>query len=145
MFYFVFFSLIRPLSYALKYFRSTIKGKKSVFPLYCARLFVPLSYALKYFRSTIKGKKSVFPLYCARLFVPLSPENCACGGIGRHARLRIWCLRACKFESYQAYFWENFFIVGIDSHLHAGVKFLRPDGSKRQSRARVLSGVLPYL
>ena len=28
---------------------------------------------------------------------------CACGGIGRHARLRIWCREACKFESYQAY------------------------------------------
>lgn len=29
---------------------------------------------------------------------------CACGGIGRHARLRIWCREACKFESYQAYY-----------------------------------------
>ena len=27
----------------------------------------------------------------------------ACGGIGRHARLRIWCREACRFESYQAY------------------------------------------
>ena len=30
-------------------------------------------------------------------------DICACGGIGRHARLRIWCREACKFESYQAY------------------------------------------
>ena len=24
---------------------------------------------------------------------------CGCGGIGRHARLRIWCRKACGFES----------------------------------------------
>ena len=37
-----------------------------------------------------------------------APDICACGGIGRHARLRIWCREACKFESYQAYthVWE---------------------------------------
>ena len=27
----------------------------------------------------------------------------ACGEIGRHARLRIWCFAACRFESYQAH------------------------------------------
>ena len=27
----------------------------------------------------------------------------ACGGIGRRARLRIWCLATCRFESYQAH------------------------------------------
>ena len=35
--------------------------------------------------------------------VSLHRTSCACGGIGRHARLRIWCSDACKFESYQAY------------------------------------------
>ena len=35
--------------------------------------------------------------------VPLQYLSCACGGIGRHARLRIWCSDACRFESYQAY------------------------------------------
>ena len=28
---------------------------------------------------------------------------CACGGIGRRARLRIWCLTTCRFESCQAH------------------------------------------
>ncbi len=39
-------------------------------------------------------------------FVPLQPltkKPCACGEIGRHARLRIWCFAACRFESYQAH------------------------------------------
>ena len=29
--------------------------------------------------------------------------NCACGEIGRRARLRIWWFRPCRFESYQAH------------------------------------------
>ena len=28
---------------------------------------------------------------------------CACGGIGRRARLRIWCFTTCRFESCQAH------------------------------------------
>ena len=28
---------------------------------------------------------------------------CACGEIGRRARLRIWCFATCRFESYQAH------------------------------------------
>ena len=28
---------------------------------------------------------------------------CACGEIGRRARLRIWCSDTCRFESYQAH------------------------------------------
>ncbi len=28
---------------------------------------------------------------------------CACGEIGRRARLRIWCLAMCRFESCQAH------------------------------------------
>ena len=30
--------------------------------------------------------------------------SCACGVIGSRARLRIWCLTTCRFESYQAHF-----------------------------------------
>lgn len=30
-------------------------------------------------------------------------DECACGVIGSHARLRIWCREACRFESYQAH------------------------------------------
>ena len=29
--------------------------------------------------------------------------DCACGEIGRRARLRIWCSDTCRFESYQAH------------------------------------------
>ena len=36
-------------------------------------------------------------------FATLNNE-CACGVIGSHARLRIWCFTACRFESYQAHF-----------------------------------------
>ena len=30
-------------------------------------------------------------------------KSCACGEIGRRARLRIWCSDTCRFESYQAH------------------------------------------
>ncbi len=33
----------------------------------------------------------------------LCTAKCACGGIGRRARLRIWCLATCRFESCQAH------------------------------------------
>lgn len=33
----------------------------------------------------------------------LCTTKCACGGIGRRARLRIWCLATCRFESCQAH------------------------------------------
>ena len=48
---------------------------------------------------------SCFSLSIQRKALPLRRLNqeCACGGIGRHARLRIWCREACRFESYQAY------------------------------------------
>ena len=41
---------------------------------------------------------------------------CACGEIGRRARLRIWCFATCRFESYQAHkklsmVIEGFFII----------------------------------
>ena len=32
---------------------------------------------------------------------------CACGEIGRRARLRIWCFATCRFESYQAHSWTK--------------------------------------
>ena len=33
----------------------------------------------------------------------LCTHICACGEIGRRARLRIWCRETCRFESYQAH------------------------------------------
>ena len=33
----------------------------------------------------------------------MKPQNSACGEIGRRARLRIWCLAMCRFESCQAH------------------------------------------
>ena len=32
-----------------------------------------------------------------------TPQSSACGGIGRRARLRIWCPTMCRFESCQAH------------------------------------------
>ena len=32
---------------------------------------------------------------------------CACGEIGRRARLRIWCFATCRFESYQAHTYQR--------------------------------------
>ena len=40
--------------------------------------------------------------YIRLFFVPLH-SLCACGGIGRRARLRIWLLTQCRFESCQAH------------------------------------------
>ena len=51
---------------------------------------------------------SFFPLCFSLFFVPLH-QLCekslagACGGIGRRARLRIWYLAMCRFESCQAH------------------------------------------
>ena len=33
--------------------------------------------------------------------VLVGQQKCGCGGIGRPARLRIWFLRECEFESHQ--------------------------------------------
>ena len=35
-----------------------------------------------------------------KLSVSLHPQLRGYGEIGRHARLRIWCRKACRFESY---------------------------------------------
>ncbi len=31
-------------------------------------------------------------------------QSRGCGEIGRHARLRIWCRKVCRFESYHPHF-----------------------------------------
>ena len=38
---------------------------------------------------------------------PKGANDCACGEIGRRARLRIWCSDTCRFESYQAHDWTK--------------------------------------
>ena len=35
-----------------------------------------------------------------KLCLSLHPQLSGYGEIGRHARLRIWCRKACRFESY---------------------------------------------
>ena len=47
------------------------------------------------------NRKFVLPLQ--RFLGRIGGWFCACGGIGRRARLRIWCLATCRFESYQAH------------------------------------------
>ena len=37
------------------------------------------------------------------IFARILYIRCACGEIGRRARLRIWWFRPCRFESYQAH------------------------------------------
>ena len=49
------------------------------------------------------------------LYLCSRKTNCACGEIGRRARLRIWWLRSCRFESYQAHRWG---CVKILAHPH---------------------------
>ena len=47
-------------------------------------------------------------LFCrTKKYNYLCTRKCACGGIGRRARLRIWCLATCRFESYQAHHTES--------------------------------------
>ena len=51
---------------------------------------------------------------------------CACGEIGRRARLRIWCRETCRFESYQAHhntFLKENFLRGRLSFLFARTQF----------------------
>ncbi len=54
-------------------------------------------------------KKQVFDIFrpeslakSKKCFI-FAPALSASGGIGRHARLRIWCRKACGFESRLAY------------------------------------------
>ena len=63
-----------------------------------------------------------FRLFC----VPLH-SLCACGGIGRRARLRIWLLTQCRFESCQAHndkcqiaFYQLFGILLLKYWRHSG-------------------------
>ena len=50
---------------------------------------------------TVSKQNHLFSSHLIRFFVPLQRilHECACGGIGRRARLRIWCLTTCRFES----------------------------------------------
>ena len=60
------------------------------------------------FHLVIKNKCE-FILFSSRFALSLQKKGvrqlflCACGEIGRRARLRIWCLATCRFESYQAH------------------------------------------
>ena len=49
----------------------------------------------------VKGKNSCLILNARAWYGRVRPPiRCACGEIGRRARLRIWCREACRFESY---------------------------------------------
>ena len=52
-------------------------------------------------RKPNKTKKKTLSLQ--RFTKAASKQQRACGEIGRRARLRIWCLATCRFESYQAH------------------------------------------
>ena len=93
--------------------RNSPKGKNF---LYSSEKDLGLTQKTKQTKTLYKRlKEEVFPLLLFFLifFVfsfdvwlkkcKFASDKCACGGIGRHARLRIWCREACKFESYQAY------------------------------------------
>ena len=47
--------------------------------------------------------KASFTRSFAQLLHRVCKDACACGEIGRRARLRIWCSDTCRFESYQAH------------------------------------------
>ena len=53
-----------------------------------------------------KNTKKCINIFCKiyfenwKLSVSLHPQLRGYGEIGRHARLRIWCRKACRFESY---------------------------------------------
>ncbi len=66
-------------------------------------VFRPLGSA--FFRR-ISVRRAVSPPRLAGLFANnayLCTRCCACGEIGRRARLRIWCFATCRFESCQAH------------------------------------------
>ena len=73
--------------------------------LYVCRLasiaFLLCGESWKYFRFYFV--QSNFCITFASVFKPNTFLKSACGGIGRRARLRIWCLTTCRFESYQAH------------------------------------------
>ena len=52
----------------------------------------------------VKGKNSCLILNARAWYGRVRPPiRCACGEIGRRARLRIWCRKAYRFESCQAH------------------------------------------
>ena len=75
----------------------------------------------------VKGKNSCLILNARAWYGRVrSPIRCACGEIGRRARLRIWCRKAYRFESCQAHHfiillkqivWRGFLLsVAIDAN-----------------------------
>lgn len=46
-----------------------------------------------------------------KLSVSLHPQLRGYGEIGRHARLRIWCRKACRFESYYPHFKNPLIVI----------------------------------
>ena len=77
--------------------------------LFCSQLGLHyFGFAEDRFHLVIKNKCE-FILFSSRFALSLQKKGvrqlflCACGEIGRRARLRIWCLATCRFESYQAH------------------------------------------
>ena len=55
----------------------------------------------KYEKGVLKKISYLFNLKIKNLFCIFAPTILrGYGEIGRHARLRIWCRKACRFESY---------------------------------------------
>ena len=60
--------------------------------------------------------------------------KCACGEIGIRARLRIWCRKTCRFESYQAH---SFSTTPLLTMIKRGVLFFIPAAAEDSTRNRV--------
>ena len=61
-------------------------------------------------------------------------SKCACGEIGRRARLRIWCRETCRFESYQAHCFST---TPLLTMIKRGVLFFIPAAAEDCTRKRV--------
>ena len=83
---------------------AALAGNKASFTRSLAR---PLHPKMRKSAALAENKAS-FTRSLARLLSTERCENdCACGEIGRRARLRIWCSDTCRFESYQAHDWTK--------------------------------------
>lgn len=57
---------------------------------------------------------NIFSINCFenwKLCLSLHPQLSGYGEIGRHARLRIWCRKACRFESYYPHFKNPLIVI----------------------------------
>ena len=74
---------------------------------------------------------NIFSINCFenwKLCLSLHPQLSGYGEIGRHARLRIWCRKACRFESYyphkKSFSFEKLFFIPVVLNYFSSIQAL---------------------